>query len=85
MAEHFNCCYATIRNYVKKFNLERVNGNDNTEYFDVVKEKYLNEKKSIRMIASELGLPPTRIRKILIQAGIDLIVIMLQLGIMSKI
>lgn len=71
MAEHFNCCYATVRNYVKKFNLERVNGNDNTEYFDIVKEKYINEKKSIRMIASELNLPPSRIRTILIQAGIE--------------
>ena len=38
--------------------------------FDIVKEKYLNEKKSIRMIASELGLPPTRIRQILMQAGV---------------
>ena len=70
MAEYFNCCYATIRNYAKKFNIERTNGNNNAEYFDIVKEKYLNEKKSIRMIASELGLPPTRIRQILMQAGV---------------
>ena len=72
MADRLGCCYATVFAYVRRFRLKiRPNYHDDTDKAEILRSMYIDEKKSIGMIAKELGLPKSRIRTALIQCGIE--------------